>query len=328
MTTWLKQSTAATVKVGPFIDTDGAAVTNLTIQKADVRLSKNGGNMAAASADQGTSDAGATHDELGVYDISLDTTDTGTLGLLRIDIKKSGALHCWSEYLVVTANVYDSFCSTDKLEVDVGQFGGTNGTFSGGRPEVNMTHAAGTAWGSGGITANSIANDAITAAKLASDVGAEIADAVLDEATAGHTTAGSLGKAIIDILADTNEMQGDLADGGRIDLLIDSIITALQTIDDLVDTEVTAILEDTGTTIPGLIAALNDLSADDVLDEAVEGSITLRQATRLIMAALVGKLSGAATTTVKIRDTGDSKDRISATVDADGNRTAVTLDAS
>ena len=36
-----------------------------------------------------------------------------------------------------------------------------------------------------------------------------IADAVLDELTAGHVTAGSLSKAIIDILADTNELQVD-----------------------------------------------------------------------------------------------------------------------
>lgn len=45
---------------------------------------------------------------------------------------------------------------------------------------------------------------------------------------------------------------------------------------------------------------------------------------RLMSAALVGKLSGAATTTVTIRDLTDAADRIVATVDADGNRTAVT----
>lgn len=61
---------------------------------------------------------------------------------------------------------------------------------------------------------------------------AAIAAAVLDEATSGHTTAGTLGKAIIDILADTGELQGDLADGGRLDLLIDSIITAIAALPD------------------------------------------------------------------------------------------------
>ena len=48
------------------------------------------------------------------------------------------------------------------------------------------------------ITAAKIATDAITAAKVAADVSAEIADAVLDEALAGHVTAGSLSKAISD----------------------------------------------------------------------------------------------------------------------------------
>ena len=47
-----------------------------------------------------------------------------------------------------------------------------------------------------------------------------------------------------------------------------------------------------------------------------------------MLAALVGKLSGAATTTVTIRDVNDTKNRIIATVDADGNRTAVTEDVS
>lgn len=53
-------------------------------------------------------------------------------------------------------------------EVDVTHFGGTAATTSSGRPEVNTTHAAGTAWGSGAITAASIASDAIAAAKIAS----------------------------------------------------------------------------------------------------------------------------------------------------------------
>jgi len=62
---------------------------------------------------------------------------------------------------------------------------------------------------------------------------------------------------------------------------------------------------------------------DAVLDEVVEGAITLREAIRLNLAVLTGKSSGGGTSTVVFRDTGDSKNRISATVDANGNRTAV-----
>lgn len=70
-------------------------------------------------------------------------------------------------------------------------------------------------------------------------------------------------------------------------------------------------------------------NADALLDRAnaVETSLSPRGALRLILAALAGKLSGAATTTVTIRNVGDSKNRITATVDADGNRSAVTTDA-
>ena len=45
---WLKQSTAVTVKMGPFLDeTDQKTVeTGLTISQADIRLFKNGGDFA------------------------------------------------------------------------------------------------------------------------------------------------------------------------------------------------------------------------------------------------------------------------------------------
>ena len=71
-------------------------------------------------------------------------------------------------------------------------------------------------------------------------------------------------------------------------------------------------------------------NATELLDQAagVETNRTLRQALRLMLSALCGKASGMATTTATLRDTNDTKDRIVATVDADGNRTAITYDAS
>jgi len=62
------------------------------------------------------------------------------------------------------------------------------------------------------------------------------------------------------------------------------------------------------------------------LADGVETSLTLRQAMRLITAANAGKLSGAATTTIVIRNVGDTKDRITATCTSDGDRTAITTD--
>jgi hypothetical protein len=58
----------------------------------------------------------------------------------------------------------------------------------------------------------------------------------------------------------------------------------------------------------------------------VEGSRTATQMMRGFAAALLAKASGMATTTAVFRDIDDSKNRITATVDANGNRSAVTLD--
>jgi hypothetical protein len=80
-----------------------------------------------------------------------------------------------------------------------------------------------------------------------------------------------------------------------------------------------------------LSSAGNNSTADALLDRAnaVEAGATPRQSLRLILAALAGKLSGAATSTVIIRNAvADSKDRIVATVDADGNRSSVVVDVS
>lgn len=64
-------------------------------------------------------------------------------------------------------------------------------------------------------------------------------------------------------------------------------------------------------------------AASSVWAYVVEGSIKAVEAIRLALSVLTGKSSGGGTATVVFRDTGDSKNRISATVDANGNRTAV-----
>lgn len=84
--------------------------------------------------------------------------------------------------------------------VNVTQFGGTNGTFSGGLPAVNLVDGGITAakFAASSITSTVIATGAIDADALATDAVNEIVDAVWDEATSGHTTAGTTGKALTD----------------------------------------------------------------------------------------------------------------------------------
>ncbi len=65
--------------------------------------------------------------------------------------------------------------------------------------------------------------------------------------------------------------------------------------------------------------------SEELLDnQDIETGYSLREALRLVLAAVAGKVSGGGTATVTIRSVTDGTDRIVATVDANGNRTAVT----
>jgi hypothetical protein len=197
----------------------------------------------------------------------------------------------------------------------------------------------------------------LTASALATDAVGELADGVWDEAYAGHTTAGTFGK-LLDTLRKANYItEGSVAAGGT--PTTTSFRTNLTAANGTYDNQTLLFISGAlaGESVPiltyaqsnGLITTQSALTAaptaadefvilpdhvhsvgeiaDGVLDDAVEGSETLRQAVRLMRASLVGKLSGAASTTVTIRDAADTKNRITATVTADGDRTAVTTDA-
>jgi hypothetical protein len=71
-----------------------------------------------------------------------------------------------------------------------------------------------------------------------------------------------------------------------------------------------------------------NLAAQLLDNNDIETNYSMREALRLIMSSLAGKLSGAETTTVTIRNVTDDKSRIVATVDSNGNRTSVTYDVS
>ena len=98
------------------------------------------------------------------------------------------------------------------------------------------------------------------------------------------------------------------------------------------ESSVTSILADTGT--DGVVVAtasktgyaLSTAGVDAILDDPIEGALTFRQALRLFLSALAGKSSGGGTATLIFQDYADAKARITATVDSNGNRTALTLD--
>ncbi|MCP3975978.1 MAG: hypothetical protein GY720_15970 [bacterium] len=134
---------------------------------------------------------------------------------------------------------------------------------------------------------------------------ASIADAVWDEALSGHTGAGSAGKSLADteadatlIVADTDELQTDWTNAGRLDTLLDAcktiaddwtnggrldlILDAIKVISDdwtnggRLDLILDIIAADTTTDIPTLIAALKDFdpAADTVAHVTLCDTIT------------------------------------------------------
>jgi len=185
---YVKQSTAVNVILGPFVDsTDGVtAETALTISQADIRLSKNGAAFA-----QTNNATGATHRENGHYLIPLDSTDTNTLGQLRVAVAESGALPCWLDLEVVTANVWDSLFSTDLLQVDVTQVSGDTTAAD------NLEAAAdGTGYKFDGVGISFEADSVINRAVVTG----------LDGKTATATDAGSIATYFIQTTSITNSL--------------------------------------------------------------------------------------------------------------------------
>lgn len=106
----LKQSTTKTIKVGPVEDTSGNRLTG-NIPQSGVRLSKHHGDFA-----QPSSSSGAIHDEFGYFDVNLNTTDTNTLGDLKINLGSGNyRLREADQYVVVTTDIYDAFYNSGGL---------------------------------------------------------------------------------------------------------------------------------------------------------------------------------------------------------------------
>lgn len=191
--------------------------------------------------------------------------------------------------------------------------------------------------------------------------------AIWDALTAALTTVGSVGKLLVDNINATISSRASQTSLDTLDDFVDTEVSAIKAVTDLlpnggalttiqadldniqtripvalvsgrIDSSVGAMATDTLTAaalaadaIAEIQAGLSTLTAAQIWDlsNGVETGLTPRQAMRLLSAALAGKLSGAATATVTIRNAvADSANRITATVDADGNRTAISYDVS
>lgn len=144
----LKQSTAVVLSFGPFLDkTDGVTpetglVSALDHASTGVKLSKNGGALTIRHA----SVTASSYDGYGNYLLTLDTTDTNTLGTLRVQfIETATCLPVWLDCMVMPANVWDSLYGADYLQVDQLQWLGTQvaAVDTNGYPKVTVKDGTG-----------------------------------------------------------------------------------------------------------------------------------------------------------------------------------------
>lgn len=261
----IPQSVTKRVALKAYLSADG--ISPATGKTIAVVISKNGGSFGNPSAGA----TNATEIANGWYYVELSTTDTGTTGPLIVRGTATGVDDVEVTYEVALAtNAGFSALPNAAAEASGGlgtldaaqgsggaapanvrKYGGTAGTFSSGRPEVNTSHVGGTL-----------------------------------------------------------QTAGDLA-------------ALLATIASYVDTEVSSLV----TAVAALPSASANATALLDLADAIEVGLTVRNSLRLQSAALAGKLAGAGGTSVTIRNAiADSKDRITATVDSSGNRTAITTD--
>jgi hypothetical protein len=118
----LKQSTAAHILFGPFVDkTNGVdlevgagIIASIDHATTGIFLSKNG----AAGAVRHASVTASVLDAYGMFQVHLDATDTDTVGRLRVMMAEAATfLPVYDDFLVLPANVYDSLMGTDELNV-------------------------------------------------------------------------------------------------------------------------------------------------------------------------------------------------------------------
>ena len=172
------------------------------------------------------------------------------------------------------------------------------------------------------LTATAINADAITDAKVAADVTiASVTGAVGSVTGAVGSVTGAVGSVTGSVGSVTGNVGGNVT--GSVGSVVGAVGSVTGAVGSVAAGGITAASIATGAIDADALAAD---AVDEILDETIgDGTLTMRQALRVLIAGMAGKLSGAATTTVTIRNAADSANVIVATVDADGNRSAVTV---
>ena len=283
---FLRNATSQIIRFGPFLDSTDGVTPETGLTIAQADMQLSKDGGAYA---QKNTAGNATHDADGWYSTTLDATDTATNGELLMQVNVSGALPVWVRYYVVPSASYDAL-TTDGL-------------------------------------------NNISAAQVNSECDTAISDASLATAASLATVDSNVDA----ILVDTNDLQSNQNNW--------LTATGFSTFDPATDTVARVTLVDTVTTNTDYTAApttaqiwsygtreltssanFNDISVSQIFSGGDVDSYSLEETLKLLLSASTGVLAGAATNTITIEAADNSKTRITASVDVDGNRTSVTRD--
>lgn len=341
---FLRTNTATRVTVGPFFDqTDGITPeTALTVTSEKLTLVVDDGGVptlvldTAPTASGGSNDmVHITGDDAGLYDLELAAANVNYVGRAILSLTNASAhVPVFMEFMILPAMIYDSLIlGTDRLD-------------------VNVTHAVDTAWASGAIGAATLAADAITAAKIADgaidaatfaagaiNAAAIAADAITDAKVASDVTIASVTGAVGSVTGAVGSVTGNV--GGNVVGSVASVAGAVGSVTGNVGGNVTGSVGSVATGgITAASIAADAIGASELATDAIAeivaaifarafssayGSKTFDELMKGIAASCLGKVSGAATTSMAIRNLADNADVVTATVDASGNRTSVTF---
>lgn len=114
-----KQSTAATLIVGPILDSTGAEYSGAVI--GDLSISKNGGSLTALAAT-----ATLTHIANGQYTLVLTTGNTDTIGRAQITCNKSTYQMPMAELMVLQGTTFDALVTNAAGDANGMLYNGSN----------------------------------------------------------------------------------------------------------------------------------------------------------------------------------------------------------
>lgn len=320
---------------------------NPTLDAADFRLSINGGAFTALTNTPTVSPAGGA--QVVVVLAAAETTSAGAGGRIHLRCSDSSGAE-WQDLAIdidVFATAEDTLVATVTNLTNAPTNGDLTATMktsvttaaTAATPTAAaVTGAVGSVTGNVGGSVASVTAPVTVGTnndKTGYGLSSAAVQAIWDALTSALTTVGSIGKRLADnIDATISSRSSHTAANVRSEM--DSNSTQLAKLGTpagvSVSADIAAVKAKTDL-IPATPAATGDIPSAASIASAVwafvvAGSYTATQIMRLMASVLTGKSSGGGTTTIVFRDIDDTKDRIVATVDGDGNRTAVVRDVS